>query len=899
MFQTFAWIAVGFVGIVILILLNRRRRPSLAKAYEAYDKLTRRAGPEFEQLSHVFDRVREVVGEREAFRQRGLTGDSAKLGELILQQVDGLEAMSAELHRVLSEGDALLHPAGPLAQAANMTSTSRYLHCLNLLNGPSLQIDRFPGLDDMPGSSWVSFDGFFSLMHQRRVETQQNVDRFKMDLTTMSDSVSELESRLETLDRHVSRIRQSTAQADSMSMHSRYSSRPESGFALPAIIDELFARLENETQELMSDSVRDPIGIRNEKLPELRQKIDDTTRMVSVVGDAAQDLLPEMVRTKKHLSSKGYSTRWIDRRQRELEDEAERVFKQALSKPITELSNAFEASVKSFSIQVTQSGELTERLEGPIRSSIDSSKDDTKAARETIAQRLGISSTMALRESDYSPDDEIKRAEQQWLAAKASINRGDISGVGSAIGEIEVETSEIEKLIAGTLHALDEFAGKHELLKGSAESLKQRVSQLEGTMQSLKQRYEPDAFVVDADRDNPFLFQVEEVSVASVVNVDPGLTQGSADSLSVSEPLPAQLVAEVKAASLIDLLADAVAWMRGLVEQLDVAQRSFQSGKVLEACNQIDLVEIDLADLGNTLDRMGARLNHLHFLESKNASDWSTLATRMESLQSAARSTANPGQGGQAGDLTTRESAKALARLVDEFDKRESEQVVAGEINPVKQRRQIDHFLYAIDEILMLQKLEDESYQEVLDAVAGAEQELRVARQLVIHSHNDGIPDSVQIANDQKAVDVAAERLAAISKSLEENPTGFEAIDQQVTAIQVELSTINGRLRNELKAAKQAAASIQQAAQVVFQAAQWRGDYNIVVVGRPGSESLRAARMALAEGGYRESNLLAQEAERNAANGIVAAQAQVTRHRRMLARRAREARQFRERNNQW
>lgn len=873
MFATYVWLAAAIVGTVFLVMLNRRRRPALGKAYEAFARVAQTAGPELKQLSTVFDRARELVGDPESFRQRGFSGASAKLGQLILNQVNHLKNMSAELQRVLAEGDTLLHPTGPLAQAANMATTSRYLHCLNLIKSPSLQIESFPDYDDMPDSSWVTFDQFYAIMRTRRAVTEQNLERFTGDIEGLNSSVSALQSKLESLDAIEGRLGHGEEADRLHSPQLRSASIRSEGtwFELPSLFDKLVPLLEKETEGILDDSKEDPIGVKNKQLPALQQKLEDVLTVARAIENARTTSLSKIEESQKQLKQLGFHTRWMERRKRELSDDADRLLHVALTSEITELATSFDQNVTKFSVQTAQTIGLAERLASQIEPAINAAKSEMETAREVIAQRLGISASSALRETDYSPDDELQRAAQQYAAAKAAISRGDVDSVNSAIGEIEVETREASRFIENTLQALDEFQSKYSLGNDAAEKLKSCLPQVMGRLKTVMRDYSEDALNVLVHPDDPTNFHIEELALTAEADVDSPSSETSRKPISLEK-----------------LCSIAQGWMQETIKQINGTERSFKSGKVLESCNLIDLIEYDIKDLGRFLDRIDGRMTFVQQLDLKNTTHWSDLRERVATI--AAELANGP-------HLVSEQEPPESHRAFEKLNLRISDWQLGGSAgakpNPVIDSIQLNEFGSAIDEVITLRTLENETYQEVLDAIDGVEGELRIARQLVKHSHNDGIPDSAQITADQATVSDFETRLEHLKKEIVSNRRDLERLDRQATQLQVDLSLVNGRLRNELKTAREASASILKAAEVVFNAAQWRGEYNIVVIGRPGADELNSARASLASGNYRDAVLQAHEATRRAGNGITAAVAQVSRHRRLMARRAREARRVR------
>ncbi|MEL7499315.1 MAG: hypothetical protein AAFN77_17035 [Planctomycetota bacterium] len=887
MLENIAWIAAAIIGLVLLVSMNRRRRPSMEKAYRAFDRVTQMAGPELERLSEVFDLARESVGDSAAFRERGFKRSSQQSGELILRQVKSLEGMSAELQRVLAEGDALLHPSGPLAQAANMTTSSRYLHCLNLIESASLQVDAFPEVDDMPDSSWVTFDQFIQLLRSRRNITAAKIEAFDNDLSGMENSVDSLQTKLDQIlavetriQQHESSLEEST---DSQSLRPSYSRNDAEWLKLPMLFDKLVPQLDRETQQLLDHLQTDPVGVKHTELPALSKKLDDVLIVATTIEKARAEHLAEVETTRQQLRSMGFNTRWVERRQRELNDEARRLVTAGMHQEISELAVSFSKGIKSFSWRLSQSAELANKLEHEVETAIEKVKAEVKQARTEIANQLGISETSALREMDYSPDDELMRAGQQWIAAKAALSRGDIDSSNAAIGEIEVETHQASRFIEDSLVGLKEFKGKAELGKNRAEKLANRMPHMKSTFEAVHSTFAEEALLITVDPNDPFSFSVTvdesthtptpEIDANTNVNTD--IKEGNEDKWDRPS----------KTISMVQLFEASHDWIKESTEQLNSSIRKFKSGKILEACNNIDLIESDLGELESFIDRFESRLGYIQRLQQENQNELAVVRQQLNELRDEIN------QKRERVDRAPSNSIEAFNQLAESI-KDWKLNATDAKPNPISDRRQIVYFRESLNEISTLRQLEDETYEEVLDAIAGVEREMVIARQLVRNTHNDGIPDSRQITQDQTAVDNVEQKLQRLKDQIGNGKRDFQTLDLKATQLQVDLSMINGRLRNELKAARQASQAIQEAAAAVFKAADYRGPYNIVVVGRPGAEELRSARAALADGKYQKAVFKAHEAQRNANNGLVAAQSQAARQRREVLRRQREQRRF-------
>jgi hypothetical protein len=206
----------------------------------------------------------------------------------------------------------------------------------------------------------------------------------------------------------------------------------------------------------------------------------------------------------------------------------------------------------------------------------------------------------------------------------------------------------------------------------------------------------------------------------------------------------------------------------------------------------------------------------------------------------------------------------------------------------------LQDFNSQLDDLASALKSDRNAYDEATRAIRGAELELAAANKLVARSINDKIPDSLTIKRCQNEVTALEVELGSIEKRLKIAHENWQMVDREATHVNSKLGVLNGRLRQELELAQQAVEVLGRAAEQVYEAANWRGSYNIVVVGNWGAEELATARERLADGDYVRSAQLSKLAKQSSTNALEAAKQQVARHRRKLARKAAEARRRRQ-----
>ena len=182
------------------------------------------------------------------------------------------------------------------------------------------------------------------------------------------------------------------------------------------------------------------------------------------------------------------------------------------------------------------------------------------------------------------------------------------------------------------------------------------------------------------------------------------------------------------------------------------------------------------------------------------------------------------------------------------------------------------------------------AYEVASQSVVAAENELGVAQSLVSKSLNDRIADSVMVKNCQSEIERLDNELGRVKKSLKVPHQNWSTVNVEATTINNKLGVVGGTLRKELQHAQQAVEYLSQASADVYEAANWRGSYGVVVDGRPGVEELETGRQLLGRGNYYRSIEFSRAASHLAESAIESAKRTVASKRRKLAREARERR---------
>ncbi len=215
--------------------------------------------------------------------------------------------------------------------------------------------------------------------------------------------------------------------------------------------------------------------------------------------------------------------------------------------------------------------------------------------------------------------------------------------------------------------------------------------------------------------------------------------------------------------------------------------------------------------------------------------------------------------------------------------------------NPFESARVIKLAHKRLEELQSQVAADRRGHAEASRAVAGAERQLEVAKQLVQLSQEDNIADSQLTTQLNQQILLYARQLNEVRQQLRAEHGDWQSVDDAASTLQSDVSKASERLSSELQVANQAWQSFQQASQSVFQAENWSGAWGMRIAGSPGVQELENARASLHAGNYSAVLEFCRIAAAAAQTAIMQAEREIARRRMEeqraaeMARRAREA----------
>lgn len=822
-------------GLLLLILgfiawmLNRRRRPSLQRAYEAYGKAEPFVREKLAKVEPLLKQSEQALGNEKSLSRRNYTGKTLELGQKLLKQQGQLQEMVDEARQVLKAANGTMHPFSPLAQLSNMVSSGPYEHALNLLSGQSLKLPgELKHLDRVDPIGWIGFAEFTGVTGDLAENLDDGLKRFSQATASAAEETKQLQTDLETL----SVLEQRNANA----------AKADGLFELPGLFTGLLPGLQAAQDKAEAMVATDPVGAREDILIAARQRVSDVKGIIEAILAARDQTWPQLLAAKKDLEGLGLRTGWLQQRLQQLSGEANRLIAAAGERAITDEAGRFINELNGLGPQVERGLTLARTLDKETANSLAKLGETILSGRQRVASALGLVPTSVLAESTYNPDLRLEAAKKQLAAARSALDYGKIAAAEEALGTISVEADRAHKLVAESLEVLENFDRNVKRIQDQASQIELRVGESERLVTQAKSSYAPSALEFrHADETDE---QLEEAKPAEA----------------------AARNVEACQASCRDLLQDAR-------EALKRANECFRGGKLLEAANLVHLAEEELTVIQTRLGGIAKHFQSLAEAEQQNRQSAASLGSRLEGLR---RGTSDQ----RVIAATTRKVEELTAKsagLVSELGSGRG-----GKRDPLQDAKRLSAAEHAVEELIGNLAADIEAHAEATRAVAGAKVELDVALRLVEHARNDQIPDSLTVTRCRQHIEELAQQVAATARELSVAHSDWSVIHQAASQQTAELGVVAGELRNELQLASRSAEGFKAASQEVYRAASWSGSYGVRVINNPGAEELEQARRALAAGDYQQAGDLSDAAANLAREAIAVAERMVQRKRREI-----------------
>ena len=854
-YRTLLYVASALAALLLAVLwfLNRRRRPALRRAHELFERKSRAVAAELANLARLEERMERVLGTTETFLARNFAGLTLTLGRQTFDHWKAIDTLAAQLNQLMASAELLLYPANPLAEAANLFSTSRYEHCLNLLNGESIHRLE-PGLGDSNHSNQESLtaDSWLTL-EQAFQELRHRIQAAAAGLDSIDSSLQNVDTELEQFQTRIANAARTESNLTAAAQRDRF-------FRLPALFAKLLPAVNQDCQRAMSLKSEDPVMVSQQILPAGIQKVENALSLTQAIAAARETLLPTLQQHARNLKRMGYENGWIDDNLTQLSDQADQLVDRSLASSTSTEIEQFQSSLHDLGIRAKRCVEIAQEIQQQVLPLLAQREQEISEARSQLADKLKLDASKVLCETQYNPDSEMEQAHKQLQSADASLDYGGVESAVESLETIDIVTANARELVEKSLAAADEFF----VIDRENEDLQQSVA---GRLPELQQ-----LIATAAAKWAASALEICEANDAALPE-----SGDHAQSSSTTGTSPQQ------SHSIVSKHAQTSEYIKNIAEASSEARQLHCDGKVLEAANVQQLIRDDLHVVAEDLRSIRQHCCRLEKVAQENRRRIKHVEAETERLEAllvdarVQQSTLTQFAQWKSrfADLQTQWSAEPVGR--DPFQDRQRLVQLAQESQSLSSQIHSDHQLFA-------------EAQRSLDA---AHKILKTAKNSVLRSLSDRIPDSKIIKQSQHQVSHLESELTEMTSKLDQPHGNWLLVLEHTNRVTSELGIIDATLHQQLQLAEDAVRELQTAAARLVEASSWRGDYGITIADNIGSRELESARHFLSEGEYTQSLNASLAAAYQAKQALDAARYAVDAKRQTIARKAEQRRRSR------
>lgn len=849
-------LAAGGAGAVLALIgvaLNRRRLKVKLEAEALFANVSQALREKTGALFTLLDRRAMVVGVTSQDAARRYTGETLRLSQQAIQDVDQLFIMSACVDRVLAEAGALLQPKSVGARLGNCFSRRRYLRVQHLLRDEPVAFRPDEGLELIVRGARTERDRLLGDVH--------SYQPFAMTFEALLTAFNERATRaLASLDRIESAAPEVTALAEQAQRDHDAASAVLAELAEPAVAPpalrlesvstHLLPRAANELAELLQCAAQDPVGALAKHGETTKRLTAEAAALTRLTLEARRAFLPALTRHAEALRAGEINADWIFARIQTLaaagDHLGERAVEQSVAAEITRLTDDWRAMLATAARAV----EVNTRRRKEALNLLTGARTVVAAARAEFGQALGLDPERTLREAGHDPSETLEQAQAQWRDAQAGLDRGDVASAENALNAVAWLTGEAQGIVAASRHVLESREERVRTLREQSERLAAALPEHQRMLDEIVATYAPAVLTLGAgDPEHP-----------------------QANGTVVDNPAEAQRALE-----------DAASGLTG-------AERALGEGRLLEAAQLGERVKAAQAIAVVRLKEIVEKRERLRTTGAANRAQF----TQVEAQASAVLALANAA----ATMPPTREAIFAAQQRLEAL----RPAVAAAGGNPFAVSEELEAVAAAFAAAADRARCDRDVFDEAQRSVRAAVAQLAQARQAARDARSREVPRSAAAQAALQELDTWAAAARSAEAALSGSHADWNAVDAEADHICVRAAAITATLRGEIAKADAALGVLSTAAAAVRRAGGWTGGLGVLIAGAPGSEALEEARAWLQRGEYDRARSLAESARRTAEAALAAAEAELRRRqaeenaRRERARRRRQmeeaARQF-------
>jgi hypothetical protein len=821
-----------FAGVTVVgLLLNRRRLPAKTEARQLYDLWEKALSEKTSALFGLLDRRATLVGTSAAEAAERYAGETLKLGEQVIRDVDELFIMSSSAGRILQQAQALLEPPLVWKKVGNLFLAVQYRRSIGLLRDHPIEFRPEEGVELVVGGARTERDRLIGELASFKPFTMtfnELMAAFNLRAQRALASLDEIEHSLQKAPDTLRSVQKSIDQTRATESEVTTGTAQDKLFALPQLFSDLMPAAQRALSDALKRGISDPVGALRGEGERARQQSDDAAALVNTVREARQNSIPLIRQHAAALAKSGPNAEWLEAGLRRLSQQADEAVTQALRGSAAKEIGTFREGLASLEGRAAKALELDQARREISQPQIAQSASAIDRARKDIGTGLGLAPGEVLRERGKDPTDSVTQAQAQWEAAFAALERGDLDAVQNALDAVAGLTSEANQIVATSSAVFSKHKETLASLHTEAEALAGRIPEHAHILAEIQNGYAPTVLALGAG----------DAAHPNANGVIADNIQETESHLAHARRLLDQAASAFREARLLEsdaLLEQAGANLEtGRHRLLEIAEKNHRLIET-DAANrrQLETLQQQSLECGRMVQEPTAMTPTIRAFEDVG-----------RSLEAARRA--------------------LQATIRDPFTA--AEQLAAVKSN--------------LDRVADLARCDKDVHAQAGRSLAAAASQLAEAERLTSRAASDRVPDSPATQQAAAAVRSLSDSLQVTREEYQRPHGDWHAIDQGANGLTQRAAAAAATLRGELESAQAAMTVLTAASTVVRTAGAWTGGFGVAILGTPGADLLTQARGHLERGDYESARRLAENARRAAEQAIAQAEAEVRRRRR-------------------
>lgn len=791
--------------LLILITLNRLRRPARKEAEELLGAWKTQLRGKFDTLFQLMDRTSLVVGSSSDLEERGFTGTTEKLARETIRGVDELFIMSSATDQVMEDAESLVSPRTPLAWLMNGFSSKRYKQAVQLLSSRPIGFDDEARLEKIisPKSAKNSrtllghskdYDPFYLSFEQLIKEYDSRQGLAERHLGRLESGIDGLPLTQQKLSAQIDKVSETATQL-------AFAAEKDSHFPLLSLRQKLIPVTEEGLEKAASVGEADPVDAFENLIPTSRQQVADALGIVQSIESFRAIDQPVIARTADELRDSNRSVSWIDGAIDILISRIEQLGNHALENSIEPELSEFADDLARFKGSVLNAKNQTDRASEELGPKITECETAVVETREWLSKELSFEGALLLKEPGLSPDEKIELAHYGIETALSAIDHGNIQAALQDLDEVEHCLSDAYALMDLSRESVANQAGEHAELVELRTELIGEVEPVTRLLDILQSDYAPGVQLF-ASRFG------EEISGQK---------------------------------SITDCIERADKRLTAAGKTLENSSSAFQNGELIRAYGLLETAGNELGFAGHQLALV--RDQHEATLEAvaANRKNLNRLEGQLSDLKLLGE------------DRRTCQSTSDLLGLSGDDLKAYASSLEVTAPNPFVQNRTGESLLQYLNALEDGIQADWKSYEMTESASTGAKAALTFCNNYLNEAKNDGITDSVDLSKAISKHGMLTAELELIKKQLKKSHLEWPDLLKETTKLTTEVGKVRSVLEDELAAAREGAEKIMKAAEAHSQLHGWRSNHRVKINRTAGVASLARAKQQLARGQYAEA----------------------------------------------